>query len=72
MELGEHHLDCRHPLAVRRIHHVHGDATAVIDDGDGIVDVDGDVNFFGVACEGLVDRVIHDLVYQMVQPHITC
>jgi hypothetical protein len=45
VQLGEHHLHGRHLLAVGQVHHVDGDAAAVVDHGDGVVDVDGDVDF---------------------------
>ena len=46
---------------------VHGDAAAVIDDGDGVVGIDlhGDVR--AVAREGFVDGVIDDLIDEVVQ-----
>src|SRR6185437_7039962 len=44
------------------------DAAAVVVHGDGIVGVDGNVDRVTVAGERLVDRVVHHLVYQVVQP----
>ena len=70
VQLGEHHLHGGHPLAVGQIHHVDGNAAAVVDDGDGVVDVDDDVDLLGVAGESLVDRVVDDFVDEMVQPHL--
>ena len=70
VELGEHDLDGGHLLAVGEIHHVDGNAAAVIDDGDGVVDVDDDVDLFAIAGEGLVDGVVDDLVDEMVQAHL--
>src|ERR1035438_1539478 len=49
MELGEHYLHGRHHLAVGKRHHVDGDATAIVNHGDGIVHVDDDIDFFAVA-----------------------
>ena len=49
---------------------VHGNAAAVVDDGDGVVDVDGDVDAGGVAAERLVDRVVDDLIDQVMQTHL--
>ena len=46
---------------------VHRDAAAVVDHGDRVVDVDGDVDLVAVAGERLVDRVVDDLVDQMMQ-----
>ena len=43
-------------------------AAAVVDDRDGVVDVDRDVDLVAVAGERLVDRVVDDLVDEMVQP----
>ena len=44
------------------------DAAAVVDDRDGVVDVDGDVDLVAEPGERLVDRVVDDLVDEMVQP----
>ena len=44
------------------------DAAAVVDDRDGVVDVDRDVDLVAVAGQRLVDRVVDDLVDEMVQP----
>ena len=46
---------------------VHGDAAAVIGDGDGVAGVDRHGNVGAVAREGLVDGVVHDLIDEMVQ-----
>ena len=70
MELGQNHLDRRHPLPVARVHHVHGNAAAVVDHGDRVVDVDDDVNFLGIAGQGFVHRVVDHLVDQVVQSHL--
>ena len=43
-------------------------AAAVVDDRDGVVDVDRDVDLVAVAGERLVDRVVDDLVDEVVQP----
>ena len=47
---------------------IDGNAAAVVDDGDRAVDVDGDVDLIAEAGQRLVDRVVDDLVDQMVQP----
>ena len=47
--------------------HVDRDASAVIDDGDGIVTMNGDFDFGAEASHGLVDRVVDDLPHQVVQ-----
>ena len=69
MQLGQHHLHRGHHLAVADRHHVHGNAAAVVDDGDGVVDVDDDFDLLGVAGQGLVDGVVDHLVDQVVQAH---
>ena len=46
---------------------IHGDAAAIVGDGDGVALVDGDVDLGAVTGQRLVDGVIHDLVHQVVQ-----
>ena len=46
---------------------VDGDTAAVVDDRDGIVFMDGHVDLRAVAGQSLVDRVVDDLVDQMMQ-----
>ena len=46
---------------------VHGDAAAIVGDGDGIALVDDDVDLIAVAGQGLVDGVVHDLVDQVMK-----
>ena len=46
---------------------VHGDAPAVVRDGDGVARVDLHQNVGAEARQGLVDGVVHDLVDQMVE-----
>ncbi len=70
VQLGEHHLHGGHPLAAGQVHHVHGNAAAVVDHGDGVVDVDDDIDLFGVAGKSLVDRVVDDFVDEVMQPHL--
>jgi hypothetical protein len=70
VELGEHHLDRRHPFAVGRVHHVDGNAAAVVDHGDGVVDVDGDVDLLGIAGQRFVDGIVHHLIDQVMQAHL--
>ena len=50
--------------------HVHGNAAAIVDDGDGIVRVHGDVDFVGVAGHGFVDGIVDDFPDQVVQAHL--
>ncbi len=51
---------------------VHGDATAVVGDGDGIAGIDGDGDVLAVARQRFVNGVVHNLVYQMVQSRAGC
>ncbi len=46
---------------------VHGDAAAVVHDGDGVVDVDRDVDGVAEPGERLVDRVVDDFVDEVVK-----
>ena len=64
VEYGEHHLQGR---AAGLSLDIHGDSPAVIRDGDGIalVDLHGDLG--AIACQRLVNGVIHDLINKMMQ-----
>ena len=46
---------------------VDGDASAVVDDFDAAVCLDGDLNVVRVAGQGLVDGVVDDLVDEVMQ-----
>src|SRR5262245_56100383 len=46
---------------------IDGNAATVIDDGDGIVDVNRDVYLVAESCEGFVDRVVDDFVHDVMQ-----
>jgi hypothetical protein len=46
---------------------IHRDATAIVDNGDGAIDVNSDVDLIAKASKGLVNGVIDDLVHQVVQ-----
>ena len=61
---GEHDLDRG---ALLLLHERDRDATAVVDDGDGVVRMDRDRDVVAVAGERLVNRVINNLVDEMVQ-----
>ena len=61
---GEHHLQGG---PARLGLDIHGNTTAVIGDGDGVTLVDGHGNVRAVAGQRLVDGVVHDLIYQVVQ-----
>ena len=68
VEHGEHHLQSGPPgLGLD----VHGDAPAVVGDGDGVSGVDGHGDLGAVAGQRLVDGVVHDLVHQVVQAGLT-
>ena len=64
MEDGEDDLGRRASAGVL----VRRDAAAVVDDGDGVVDVQRDVDLIAEARERLVDRVIDDFVDEVMQP----
>src|SRR5436190_24078431 len=64
MQDREHDLD-RGPLLL--LVHGHGDAAPVVHDGHRIVGVDGHLDGVAVTGEGLVDRVVDDLVDQVMQ-----
>src|SRR5262249_10792729 len=62
---GHHDLEGRlADLGVR----VHGDAAAVVADGDAAVHVDLHLDQLAVAGEGLIDAVVDQLVDEVVQP----
>ena len=60
---GEHDFGGRTAALV----HVDGNAAAVVDHRDRAVDVDRDVDFGAIAGQRFVDRVVDDLVDQVVQ-----
>src|SRR5262249_52885990 len=70
MQLGEHHLRRINFFAVDN-HVVDGNAAAVVHYGDGIVDMDGDVDFAGKLGQGFVHGVVDNFVDQVMQPHLT-
>ena len=65
---GEHDLQGG---LVLLLHLRDGDAAAVVGDRDGVVRVDRDRHRVAVAGEGLVHRVVHDLVDEVVQTACT-
>ncbi len=67
VQRGHHHLRGGNFFAVD-VHRVDGNAAAVVDHGDGIVDVNGDFDLVGVTRERLVDGVVDDFIHQMMQP----
>ena len=64
VEHGVYHLQGR-PAGL--LLDIHGDAAAVVGDGDGVAGVDGDGDLRAVSGQGLVDGVVHDLIHQVVQ-----
>ena len=64
MEHGKHHLEGR---LVHLLVHIHGDTTAVVHHAYAVVFEDSDFDMVGVAGEGFVYGVVHDLIDQMVQ-----
>ena len=64
VEDGVHHL--QGGLAGLGLN-VHGNAPAIVHHGDGAVLVDLHQDIRAVACQGLVDGVVHDLIHQMVK-----
>ena len=70
VQLGHYHLRGWHLFAVD-LHRVHRDTAAVIDHSDGIIQVNCDFDLVGVAGERFVHRIVHHLVDQMVQSHLT-
>ena len=69
VQRGHHHLRRGNFFAVD-VHVADGNAAAVIDHGDGVVDVDGDVNPVGVAGQRFVHRVVHHFVHQVMQAEL--
>ena len=65
VEDGIHHLQGG---TARLSLDVHGDAAAIVHHGDGVALVDLHQDVRAVACQGLVDGVVHDLIDQVVQP----
>ena len=66
VQLGHDDLGGGNFLAVD-IHVVDGNAAAVVDHGDRVVEMNGDFDLVGVAGEGFVDGVVHDFVHQVMQ-----
>jgi hypothetical protein len=59
-------------LATGKIHYVDGNAAAIVDDCDGVIDVDDDINFFAIAGESFVDGIVNDFVDEVMQTHLAC
>jgi hypothetical protein len=67
VELRQHHLGRGNLLDGMLVHR---NAAAVVHDGDRVVDVDRDLDRVAVAALGLVDRVVDDLVDEVVQARL--
>ena len=63
VEHGEHDFCGRLPALVQ----VGRNAAAVVDDGDGAVDVNGDVHLVAETSERLVDGVVDDFIDEVMQ-----
>ncbi len=64
---SEHDLNSGHGLASRQGFVVDRDTPAIVDDGDGVVGMDRDVDLCRVAGERLIDGIVDDLINQMMQ-----
>ena len=69
MQLGHDHLGGGNFFSID-VHVVDGNAAAVVDDGDGVVDVNGDFDLVGKSGEGFVHGVVDDFIDEMVQSHL--
>ena len=69
MQRGHHDLRGGNLFAVD-VHVVDRNAAAVIDHGDGVVDVDRDFDLVGVSGERFVNGVVDDFVDEMVQAQV--
>ena len=68
MQYGEYNLQSRNAFLMVDAYR---DTTTVIQYGNGVVGVDGNGDFCTEACQGFVHGIIHDFVYQMVEPLFT-
>ena len=69
MQNGQHDLGRRTALLLVN---ANGDTAPVVDDRDGIVHMDRHFNSVAVARESFVNRVVDDLVNQMVKTDVSC
>ncbi len=70
MQNGEHDLNGRHLLAIGQSLHIDRDATAIVNNGHRVVDMDDDVNPRRVTGQRLVDRVVDHLINKVMQAHL--
>ena len=66
VQRGHHHLRRRNFLTVDH-HVVDGNAAAIVNHRDGVVEVDGDFNLGGETGQGFVDGIIHHFIHEMMQ-----
>ena len=65
VKVGENQFHRRHfPLGMN----IDGDAAAIVPDGNGAIDVNGNVNVLAIAGQMFVDGVVEHLEDTMVQP----
>ena len=69
MQRSHDHLRGRNFFAVN-IHVADGNAAAVVNHGDGVVDMDGDVHAIGIAGQRFVHGVVYHLVDQVMQAQL--
>ncbi len=69
MELGHYNFGGRNFFAID-VHGIDGNAAAVVDHGNRIVEVNGDFDLVSETGERFVDRVVHDFVHKMMQPKL--
>src|SRR5690242_13382010 len=51
-------------------HVINGDPAAIIDDGDGVINVNGDFDLGGVTGKRFVNGIVHDFVDEVMQSHL--
>ena len=66
VQFGEHNLSGRHPFFGV---HIDRDAAAVIDDGEGVIDMNGDTDFGAITRQRFVDGIVDDFVDEVMQAH---
>ena len=66
---GHDDLGSRKPLAIH-VHFAGRNAAAVVHHGDGVIDVNGDIDAIRETCQRFVNGVVHDFVNEVVQSHV--
>ena len=64
VQLRHHHLRRRNALVLM---HVNRNPAAVVDDSDGVVQMDGHIDLGGIPRQRLIHRVVYHFVDQVVQ-----